>query len=549
MAPPARAGWGSSPGLNLPICTAKGVQSWRGSASDGAGGVLLAWADTRLDSLDVWAQHVDAAGNPLWGPQGLLVCGAPADQDQPAITTDGAGGAIVVWRDQRGGGTGDLRAQRIATDGELLWGDGVIVCDASAEQDNAVVVSDGTPISGTSGAIVAWEDWRATPAIYAQRLSPAGVALWPANGIRLATSAAPQFAPVAVGDRGQSGNFTAGVYVAWLQQGSGYDVVGQHLGADSTRWWGASGLTLCNAPGNQLVPALACDGSEGVTVAWQDYRGGAPAIRAQRVNWWGVPKWTANGVAVCAASTADQTSPVVAGDAAQGAIVAWQDARTTGRVVAQHLDSGGHLAWPAAGVLACDAGGGEAFPALVSDGNSGAILAWEDTRAGVVDLWSQRLGPDGSRRWSSLGRAICTAPGAQYQISLAGGNDSTAVAVWTDQRNSDSDLYGQRLPLIIALDVAPTAVPVALRAGPEPTRGPLALTFTLAAAGEGTLAIFDAGGRRVRTLASGAFGAGPQRLAWDGRDADGRASADGIYFARLVIDTRVLATRRITLRR
>ena len=48
-----------------------------------------------------------------------------------------------------------------------------------------------------------------------------------------------------------------------------------------------------------------------------------------------------------------------------------------------------------------------------------------------------------------------------------------------------------------------------------------------------TLDIFDAGGRRVRRLASGPRAAGEHSMAWDLRDESGQAVSDGIYFARL----------------
>ena len=39
--------------------------------------------------------------------------------------------------------------------------------------------------------------------------------------------------------------------------------------------------------------------------------------------------------------------------------------------------------------------------------------------------------------------------------------------------------------------------------------------------------------------ASDAFEAGEHEVAWDGRAADGRASASGVYFGRLLLDGQV----------
>jgi len=83
---------------------------------------------------------------------------------------------------------------------------------------------------------------------------------------------------------------------------------------------------------------------------------------------------------------------------------------------------------------------------------------------------------------------------------------------------------------------------------PNPAPGSCALSFSLAAPRSGSLAVFDAGGRLVRTLASGSFAAGEHGPPWDGRDGDGRALPNGVYFARLRLDqgteTRVIVLRR-----
>jgi hypothetical protein len=50
-----------------------------------------------------------------------------------------------------------------------------------------------------------------------------------------------------------------------------------------------------------------------------------------------------------------------------------------------------------------------------------------------------------------------------------------------------------------------------------------------------TLVIYDASGRLVRRLVSGAVGTGPKSVVWDGRDQGGRPLGSGIYFARITI--------------
>ena len=54
-----------------------------------------------------------------WTPNGVPVCVASNDQINPAITADGAGGAFVVWRDKRSA-PARIYAQRLDADGNPL---------------------------------------------------------------------------------------------------------------------------------------------------------------------------------------------------------------------------------------------------------------------------------------------------------------------------------------------------------------------------------------------------------------------------------------------
>lgn len=82
-------------------------------------------------------------------------------------------------------------------------------------------------------------------------------------------------------------------------------------------------------------------------------------------------------------------------------------------------------------------------------------------------------------------------------------------------------------------DVSPAAQALALSAAwPQPARGPVRFSWTLARAGEARLEVFDALGRRVRVLAEGWQPAGPRELAWDLLDAQGRRISAGLYLLR-----------------
>ena len=86
------------------------------------------------------------------------------------------------------------------------------------------------------------------------------------------------------------------------------------------------------------------------------------------------------------------------------------------------------------------------------------------------------------------------------------------------------------------------------RVHPNPFNPGTTVTFSLARGGQVDLAVYDASGRRVATLAARPFAAGEHAVAWDGRDASGRAAASGMYLLRLATDETVLSTKIVMLR-
>ena len=68
---------------------------------------------------------------------------------------------------------------------------------------------------------------------------------------------------------------------------------------------------------------------------------------------------------------------------------------------------------------------------------------------------------------------------------------------------------------------------------PNPSRGEVALSWTMPAKASVRLSVVDLAGRTVRTLLKETVAAGPMRVTWDGRDARGATVRPGAYFVRL----------------
>jgi subtilisin family serine protease len=105
-------------------------------------------------------------------------------------------------------------------------------------------------------------------------------------------------------------------------------------------------------------------------------------------------------------------------------------------------------------------------------------------------------------------------------------------------------------PVVVAVD-APEPAPLRARiaAAPNPVERATEIRFALPSEGAVRLILFDAAGRRVRSLVEGARPAGRHAVAWDGRRDDGTPLPAGVYFARLESPGTLLTTKVILIGR
>jgi hypothetical protein len=80
-----------------------------------------------------------------WQVDGVALSTVAGDQQYPTIVSDGAGGAIVTWWDSRNGASNfDIYVQLVNAVGVPQWtADGVALCTAVNHQTSPTIVSDG----------------------------------------------------------------------------------------------------------------------------------------------------------------------------------------------------------------------------------------------------------------------------------------------------------------------------------------------------------------------------------------------------------------------
>ena len=516
--------------------------------SDGAGGSIVAWYGG--SGSDIFAQRLLADGStaPGWPTAGpLAVCDATGLQEQPVMVSDLAGGALIFWQDARNGSNYDIFGQHIGSAGEVFgngaanWvAGGISIAGAAGNQYIPAAVSDGA-----GGAILVWQDGRVTGNydIYAQRVDGDGNRLWALAGLPVCVATNNQINPTIVADG------AGGAFITWqdYRKGSEYDIYAQHLDASGgvvAGRWITNGLGICTATNSQFYPTLAVDGAGGAFVAWQDFRSGTDNhIFAQRVSGGGdLPaNWPADGTPVCQAQYS-QYYPVVAGDGAGGAFIAWQDYRTgvTNHIFAQHLTSQ-NVGLVSDGVPVSLAINGQFSPQITSDAQRGAFITWYDSRSGSTnDIYVQRLDDQGrlNPTWDANGLPVCLATNTQQFPVVTAGSPGSAILTWQDLRSGGATTAAIFAAQAVTTPVLAVGADVVSEAAlsvprPNPSRGMARVQLSLAHASFVRAEVLDLSGRRVATLASETFPAGTHSLSWDGSlTGEGRA-APGVYLVHV----------------
>lgn len=558
-----RSGWTLN---GSPVCLAAGAPALPAMIPDGAFGAFIAWVDPRSGSYDVYVMRMDAYGAaaPGWAADGVALTSDAYYQYYPALASDGAGGAVVAWGDSRLSAS-DIYAQRISSAGVPLWtAGGVPLTSATGEQYSPVVVADGA-----GGAVVGWQDTRGghPPLVFAQRVTGAG-AIAPgfgADGNAIATGHWVQELSACTDGSG-------GAILTWQDAVAGQGFTQRidrwgYLGAEPRIAsvkdvpndqggrvkvsWDRSPIDAYpeNAIASYLVyrsvPTLEALGALGRGEAVIGDAGGAEAagvfasrrtLLASRFAG-ATLYWEHLGTVAAGQLAGYSYLAATAQDSVPGS-----NPRTLFMVRAQN--STGDRFWlsdPDSGYSTDDLAPAAPAPFTGAYSAGATHLHWGANAE--ADFAHYRLyrgatpdfvpGPE-SRIASppDTGYADQGAAGSYYKLTAvdAHGNES-AASLLTPMGTVDAPAS----PVTWTLGLA--------RAFPNPSAGVTTCRFTLPSEGPVRVTVHDAAGRLVQVLLDARMPAGEHAVRWEaGRGAGGRVPS-GLYFAKLEFGGRVLTTK------
>ena len=562
---------------NVYACQAANDQLHPLACDDGHGGAYVAWDDLRAGNPgpDIYAARVLPNGvvANAWSG-GVPVYAWTGGQASPrTVVNDGSGGLYVAL-DDCGFITCSGIAVRLLPNGAKAWSSSLVAGVTG-------VGSSSIALDGSGGAIFAGVNWnpQQQTTVAAAHLTPEGGTAtgWPALAI-VSDVGGPYYDPLIVSDG------AGGAILGWSENRNGvdFDVFAQRI-----EQFGQLGSPEPAIAGVKDVPN---DQGGKVSVKWSaSYLDSPPDFTVYDYRIWRQSPPAAAQLALAhGARLVSAAGPTTAarGDPLTAA---------KGRVFRTSVEAGQTFYWELVGTQVASQQPAYSFTAPTTTDSVGAgnpsTMFYVDAYSGYFAHWDSA--PDSGYSVDNL------APVAPAPFSATFSPPDGTFLAWG--ANSESDLAGYRLYRGGGLDFTPSpgnriydgtlpsyhdAVstayiykvcaydihgneggcttaqpPGTLDAGseipkvltlapvdPNPARDGANLRFGLPHDGRAVVVIYDAAGRRVRTVIDAWLPAGIALTRWDGRDASGAEVGSGIYFLRLEMNGVRLTRRFVTLR-
>lgn len=514
---------------------------WTGTrlATEPTGGVLVAWLDGAQAPFELRAQRVARDGGLSWGENGRVVASVANSIEIGAIEADGDGGLWLAYT--IASAPADLRVQHVRADGSLAFPSP----GAFVEHD---VWTWQISSDAAGGLYVSYQNYPITARL--QRVRADGSLAFGDHGIE------PQHPPGSELDAPSLGAAADGhVFVAWQSREGSYVGARVQLMDSTGTWLWPSPLLAAKAPASGLGTRVYANPDGSATITVQPGMQIEKALSgAQRFATTGTMLWPDPPPTLIVLEEWEQASysmfePWCTAPTGDGGVMHFFTLADSGAgnssgaysVRAQHLDAYGRRGDTSPRIVAaCD---------VPNDLGGWIEVRWAasclegDSTMATSGYDVLREQPDGT--WTAVAH-VAAAGVAEYMAQVPTLSDSTSSAsprtvvrvrasdaaarTWTSPSDSASS-FANSPPL--AVDAASARALVLDPPSPSPANATALLRFAVPERGRVTLHVYDASGRRVRRLVDAEYPAGPASTPFPLADDAGRTLAPGIYIVRL----------------
>ncbi len=546
------AQWSNDPTVNTVISDTSGMQVQPKIVVNENGESFISWFSHLQPPFDVYLQRLDADGNKLWAPGGLLISDKPtmAWTTDYGLVLDRDNNAVLVNQDKRTGAS-DVFAYRISTQGQFLWGnDGIQLTNDTFEN-----LSPSAVVTETGDIVFAWRNYPepGKVSIGLQRVSPAGQLKW-GTGIQISdTMHNDRHALLRTEDDN--------IVVAWCRfsdPDSTMHIFVQKMDSSGSPLW-AQAVQVDTGdllPVNSgILPKLENDGSGGALVLWTAvYPSDANTVFVQHIDTDGSIQWPVNGIEVSIQyANSHSEADLCYLPANQESFVFWKEYHYDGYdnfgLYGQKLSASGTKVWGDSGKvfepLSKDT---MCWDIVVKKGQGNDVTVFYQKEFLIMNpadtsfqsnIIAMRLDNDGAYLWPAGKVTLSSAPKEKYDLVSSDFVHNQWICVWTDLRNSpeggeEFDIYAQNInydgtlgPL--GIEETPQSNPPEnlLVGSPNRATTGIAINYIVSARSPVTLTVYDLSGKLAQALVNGIKNPGSYTANWDAR-----AFPAGVYFVR-----------------
>jgi hypothetical protein len=324
--------------------------------------------------------------------------------------------------------------------------------------DRAGGETDPIPVpTSDGGCYVGWFDpTSGNYDAYLQRIDPAGNEQWPHGGILISNH--PQNSALFGWDLTVDAEDNAIMVFSDMRAGANLDVIVYKISPDGDLLWGADGIALSAASGDEMSPTVtvADDGDAVVTWSWFPLSGDG-AIYMQRISPTGVLRYAAGGLRIAGDPGESPAFSCPVASLGGSVIVSWvrdiSSYSSPRHLYAQRFAPDGSAVWPVVVHIYDQVALPMGFrPTITSDSVGGVLSTWNAAETSLHTVRVQHLNALGNELFGHNGaRVTLDATRNHIAPTLTYHPDTGECFVFWDERNSQQStwgLYGQRLSTI-----------------------------------------------------------------------------------------------------
>ncbi|MBV6477297.1 MAG: hypothetical protein HGGPFJEG_00034 [Ignavibacteria bacterium] len=377
------------------------------------------------------------------------ICNEVGDQATPKAAMTSDGGCYIMWFDNRVPNY-KVYLQRLDPAGNPLFGTNGMLVSGFAQ--NNFLQDFNIDVDADDNAVIVFTDTRnGTLNPFAYLVSPGGTLLWGTSGISLTDSTAvSQNIPVvrATGD----GNYV----FAWTYASGPNRIAMQKLDVNGNPQWGTAPMKLRGTGTENFSYARLVKSDNGsVIMSWDAWTGNfatSSSIKLfiQKFSSAGAKLWMDPQDTIQNLGRLSGISfiPYIISDGNDGAVLCWQDDRNAdarASVFVQRINSNGVIQFPKNGSEGSLLSTNNHFLPTVNyiESTGETVMFWTETNGGqtvVGGLYGQKFDAAGNRQWGDNGKEFKSMDNNQLSFIQSWNKDTTVIVNYSETQFGSSNV-------------------------------------------------------------------------------------------------------------